>query len=601
MQTDYSASKSEIRPSTIKNLICLSLIVFLIIELPIIINYKSPETFILGRYSLTYFFLVIISHLILICFLVSLIAFNGLQDAMSAFLISWKRINVVIRYFIIFFAIFIVFLVSLLYLFSIKTPKLLLFETLLVLLLLSSVIVLLESSPKLTLAYVSLYTLLIFIAALEILLRLGHLPALLHPPSQEVLAYMKLFEGWVPAEGGGPKPNLDVLAQGPTPAEPIRFITNAAGFRNDRDFNEQPDPDAYRILYVGDSFVIGYAADQDETSGYIMEARLNDTSQLNEYSLHPEVLIAYADDPSSAWIRLRKYYLKYNPHLVILGITFGNDISQAYLHSHPEKGFYQLSEHDGNVSMEIVRASLDFPYHDLFKSLYLPLEAFRPEALSPETESAPTRFSSNLRQMLDLYTQTHVGGKVSEAWRAFEQFILVHEPKSWYRPSAIASTFENRPGSVYTFDPNASLGLFYSPTLPEVDQAFVHLELILKGINQMLQERDTDLMVVLFPQRFQVRAEDWEATVEQYGLDPAHFDLEYPNRRILADCDRNGITCFDTLPLLKEETEKTRTPFYFPNGDMHWNKSGHYLVGVNMAKFVWKQYLENLDAASLLN
>ncbi len=595
MQTDYHSSKGEVKPSVIKNLICLSLMVFLILELPVIFNYKSPEALIFNRFSLNYFILLLVPHFILMCILVALIALKNIYGALNAFTVLWKRFKMPIRYIIMLFAILIVLLISVLYLSFIKVPSMLLLETCLLLLLLFGLIVILESSSKLALVYVSFYTFAILISGLEVLPRMGIYVPLPSLVPQHISSYMDLFEGWTPAKGGGPKPNLDVLSQGPTAYEPARFITNSAGFRNDRDFDEQPAPDAYRILYVGDSFVIGYATDQDKTSGYILETHLKDILQLNERSICPEVLIAYAGDPSGGWIRLRNYYLKYHPHLVVLGITFGNDISQAYFHSHPETGFYRLSEHDGNVSMTVVKDSLDSPYNDLFRGLYLPRDAFSPEALSPKPTPSTTLVSSNLQQMKYRYEQTQVGSKVMNAWMIFQQVLLVHQPEMVYQPSAIASTLNEKPGAVHTFDPNAALGLFYSPTLPEVDEAFTHFELILRGIGHLVQESGADLMVALFPQRFQVHPEDWEATVERYGLNPAHFDLEYPNRRILADCHRNGITCFDTLPLLKGEAQRTGKPFYFPGGDMHWRADGHYLVGVNMADFIWEQYLDKYN------
>ena len=109
----------------------------------------------------------------------------------------------------------------------------------------------------------------------------------------------------------------------------VRWKNNAQGFRNDRNFTKQPAPGVLRILSLGDSFTAGYRVGQEDTFSRLLE-------DWSTQSLAPtEVLISNIEHPRRGLGYLRKFGHRWSPHVVLLGITLGNDIAQSYIARHP--------------------------------------------------------------------------------------------------------------------------------------------------------------------------------------------------------------------------------------------------------------------------
>ena len=62
-------------------------------------------------------------------------------------------------------------------------------------------------------------------------------------------------------------------------------------------------------------------------------------------------MVAEISDPANALYYLEQFGLRLKPHLVLLGITLGNDISQTYLTLDPQAS-YILTLEDGKVHLE---------------------------------------------------------------------------------------------------------------------------------------------------------------------------------------------------------------------------------------------------------
>ena len=57
--------------------------------------------------------------------------------------------------------------------------------------------------------------------------------------------------------------------------------------------------------------------------------------------------------------------------------------------------------------------------------------------------------------------------------------------------------------------------------------------------------------MLIFPQRFQVKNEDWVNTVAEYRLNEGCFDLNLPNKLIGDFCVENNILCLDPTAAMK--------------------------------------------------
>ena len=147
-------------------------------------------------------------------------------------------------------------------------------------------------------------------------------------------------------EGGHLLPNLRFLVQGEIYGVGVRFITNSEGFRNTREFDYQAPVNSRRILFLGDSFVDGMRTDQEDTIGYRLQRLLNrPTNGQPKF----EVMISGHNNPVNAWYYLQEHGHKFNPDVVIVGITLGNDLSW---HSY-NAGFVPTLDNQGRRLLKV--------------------------------------------------------------------------------------------------------------------------------------------------------------------------------------------------------------------------------------------------------
>lgn len=135
--------------------------------------------------------------------------------------------------------------------------------------------------------------------------------------------------------GGILRPGINALVQGMHTDTPVRHVTNSQGFRSAREYGRVPGPGVLRILYVGDSFVMGYRLDQKYLSGLVLEQYLR--QRFAGIFKDVEVLICGAMDPFEARRYFNAYGAAFRPQVVILGVCMGNDVASAGFRAYREK------------------------------------------------------------------------------------------------------------------------------------------------------------------------------------------------------------------------------------------------------------------------
>lgn len=329
----------------------------------------------------------------------------------------------------------------------------------------------------------------------------------------------------------------------------VRWTNDAAGFRRDEEVARERAAGSLRILSLGDSFTAGYRVGQEETFSYLLEEHLDAADRWTEV----EVLISLIESPPTGLLYLERHGLGWHPDLVLLGLTLGNDVAQAYLILDP-RGELRLAApgEGGSAIAENPDADQEALVADHW-SWTLPRRCFDPRAAAPP-RARPETEEDGLR-LRRLATSRLAARREREA------------------PSAVASLW-GRYRRPLLFD-NHGLGLYLAEPPPRVRGAFERLFAMLRAFRDLCAEREVGFAVALFPQRFQVQERDWQATVAAYGLDPGCFDLMAPNRRIAAFCRRAGIPCLDPTEDLARRFEAAGESLYLPRGDMHWNARGH--------------------------
>ena len=102
-------------------------------------------------------------------------------------------------------------------------------------------------------------------------------------------------------------------------------------------------------------------------------------------------------------------------------------------------------------------------------------------------------------------------------------------------------------------------------------------------MQRMTQDHHAGFLLVLFPLRYQVQPQDWQAMQDRWNLDNADFDLDQYNRRIRQLCASHGIACLDLTDTFREaaRTENLYLPF-----DDHINAAGHELAARATAAYL---------------
>ena len=312
------------------------------------------------------------------------------------------------------------------------------------------------------------------------------------------------------------------------------WVTDAAGFRSTREFSRTPPPGVLRLLALGDSFNAGFRVDQDASFSHLRQQWLN-----HKYG-QAEILVAETEEPATALYYLKKFGLKLEPRIVILGLTLGNDIAEAYLGLGRR---YIITTTNGRVHIEINPKPLP----------KVNLAACQMPPAYLKSENPSQRFIR------------HAGN-----WLAHRHLLR----RFYQRHEAITSWGDR--DHLNLFDLNNGFGMFTDPTPATVEQAYQRLFHILKALSLVCRQHGIIFALQIFPQRFQVQPEDWVRAVQEYGLNAFRFNLMGPNQKIAAFCRQHDIFCIDATAALARWYAQHHQPLYLPRGDMHWNKTGHH-------------------------
>jgi hypothetical protein len=312
----------------------------------------------------------------------------------------------------------------------------------------------------------------------------------------------------------------------------VFWRNNAQGFRRSEDTLETPRPGVARVLSMGDSFTAGYRVDQEETFSRLLEKDLSARGPA-------EVLISEIEEPVTGLFWLDRSGARFHPSVVLLGVTLGNDIAQAGL-ALDAPGGYRIEP----PAFRIGRVTEGLPLEKRDE-----IQSMLPEAClvgSPARTPVRRRF-----RLLDLAFGVPLQPIGSSRGPGLSRFLL---------------------------DGVNGLGFCLTPAPALVEVFFERLSRTLLGYQALANERGFAFAVVLFPQRYAVQEEDWNATVAAYGLRRSCFDPGAPARRLRAFCAKAGITCFDPAADFAAAHRRSGKSLYLPGGDMHWNADGQRAV-----------------------
>ena len=356
--------------------------------------------------------------------------------------------------------------------------------------------------------------------------------------------------------------------------QPVEWVHNTLGFRNRQEISRERPPGVLRILMLGDSFVAGHRLGQEQTVGFRIE------SWLRRHG-YPgcEVLITAIEEPTIGLEYLETIGVQFEPQIVLLGITLGNDLAQVYGSLEGEHRRYDLTGEPGGGARPQLVENPDWD-QDLQRKRLRSLRIPETALLGPGKPPGPER--SVARRENTSGFEFHYLRLLRNAWA---------ERRARNAPQAVSS-YWNEYREPRLIDGNG-IAMHLDPAPPEIERTYELLFDLLNAYQRLCKHHGIRFMVLIHGQRYQVQRRDLEATLETYSLRRSRFDLMQPNRRIANYCRRAGVPCLDPTEAMAAAHERTGEQMFMPRGDMHWNAQGakaffdgikkelsHELVGV---------------------
>ncbi len=303
--------------------------------------------------------------------------------------------------------------------------------------------------------------------------------------------------------------------------------TNRFGF-NDRDYPLEKPAGTYRILIANDSF--GWAGGREGNYTEVLEGLL--AQRYGEGRV--EVINAgYPMTHTGEQLEmLRKYGLQYDPDLVIHGFFVGNDFVAA----HRFRKRIVVNDTWIDIDRRHERTLFGYPfvassrlYHVVRHRLKLLLERFR--------SAGGTRAGDDPADVEGAFSEQ----TFAEIERKRMEFCNVRKQKAGMYADQVAFAKEN-----------------------------------LTGMATLLESRGIAFMVALYPDEFQVDAALQRHLIATFGLQPADYDLDLPNRVARTHLEKLGVPVIDMLEPFREHGVTRR--LYLPR-NTHWNEAGRQLAG----------------------
>jgi len=320
---------------------------------------------------------------------------------------------------------------------------------------------------------------------------------------------------------------------------------NNDGLR-DREHSKVKPADTLRIAVLGDSFAEALQVPVAMAFWAVAEQRLPGCKEFAGQKV--EIINFGVSGFSTAreLITLRQRVWQYSPDIIVLVVTTSNDIR------------------DNSLLLDQEYAGLPLPYF-VYKNGVLVLDD---SLLKARDESLKSRLMKSFLGKSLNWLRDHLRliGLIDKSRVALQNYTD--------RQDKGLRSFGDEPGITAT--------VYVEPTDPVWDEAWRITEGLVLLMRDEVKAHGARFLIVTGSSSIQVYPDP--AIRLNFMRSSGIKDLFYPDRRIRALGEREGIEVLNLAPALQEYADHNRTFLHGTNGFGHWNTLGHRLVGDRVAE-----------------
>lgn len=331
---------------------------------------------------------------------------------------------------------------------------------------------------------------------------------------------------------------------------------NDAGLR-DREHAKAKQPGVLRVAVLGDSFAEAMQVEQDRTFWSVLERRLNACAKQKVEVLNFGVS-GYGT--AQELIQLHRDVWQYDPDIILLAFFTGNDVrnNQRELNGNAPAPYYSVR--DGRLVLD-----------DSFRA---ELASLRRTGMMRDVRDAYGSLRNHSR-LLQLITQVRVG---------LRQKVQPEREMADVEKRAATGT-----------EPGIDEAVYAPPRDARWEEAWRTTEALLTAMRDEVKAHGKKLWIVTLSTGIQVHPD--QRFRAEFAKRAGVTDLFYPDRRVAAAAERDGVPVITLAPVMAEWAARTGKALHgFPNsvpGFGHWNEEGNRLAGDLIAQ----QMCESLEPA----
>ncbi|NET28394.1 MAG: hypothetical protein F6K01_24380 [Okeania sp. SIO1I7] len=329
---------------------------------------------------------------------------------------------------------------------------------------------------------------------------------------------------------------------------------NQFGF-NDRDYPLQKDQNKFRLLVVSDSF--NWAGGKEGNYTALLEKKFENYYGKQQVDV---INVGYPGTHTGEQLAmLKKYGLQYNPDLVVLGFFVGNDFRDA----DPERKRIIVNGIYIDIDKEDELIIFGYPIIGRSRLLMFLQQKYQVyQELQRAKQDSAQLSSSSLVASLNLASAPIIEREKSPGILSEKAFLRVE--KSRLKFCKIRDLFEGKR------DDNINY-IFQS----------------ISEMQKLLQSRNIDFIVAIYPDEYQVNDELLNDIFAEYDdLKRESYNVTCQQEILIKFLEANGIPYIEMLD--KFRIEQKNRPLYLLR-EPHWNSAGNLLAADILFDYLKKE------------